>query len=223
MSAFEYQSYNWLVHKLMWEKLSPLCREHARGTLIDIGSGNAPYRRLVEPHIETYIGVDYPAAGMQPGASVYGDAMQLPVRDASVDTVLCTEVIEHLPRPAECFAEFARVLRPGGSLILTTPLHWQLHEEPRDFYRYTKHGLRYLMTTNGLEPEAIIPITGFIGTYTQASCYFLHFGIAGARLLRWLTVPLNWLTQRLAYLLNKLDRTTAFTNVYVCAARKPER
>jgi ubiquinone/menaquinone biosynthesis C-methylase UbiE len=223
MSAFEYQSYNWLTHRLMWEKLSLLCRTNARGTLIDVGCGSGPYRRLVEPHVETYLGIDYPAGSGQPNASVYADAMRLPVRDASVDTVLCTEVIEHLPRPAECFAEFVRVLRPGGHLILTTPLFWHLHEEPRDYYRYTSHGLRYLMTANGLEPEAIIPITGFVATFTQASCYFLHFGIFGARFLRWLTTPLNWLAQRVAYAINKLDHTTGFTNVYVCAARKPSR
>jgi len=49
------------------------------------------------------------------------DAQSLCHPDASFDTVISCETVEHLPRPAVAIAEFARVLRPGGRLLLTTP------------------------------------------------------------------------------------------------------
>jgi len=49
------------------------------------------------------------------------DAQALCHPDASFDTVISCETVEHLPRPAVAVAEFARVLRPGGRLLLTTP------------------------------------------------------------------------------------------------------
>ena len=45
----------------------------------------------------------------------------LPYPDAFFDAVVSLEGVEHLTRPAACLTEFARVLRPGGRLVLTTP------------------------------------------------------------------------------------------------------
>ncbi len=64
-------------------------------------------------------------------------AYEIPLEDGSFDTVLMTEVLEHLEEPARGLAEAGRLLRPGGKLILTTPFMWPLHEEPRDFFRYS--------------------------------------------------------------------------------------
>jgi 2-polyprenyl-3-methyl-5-hydroxy-6-metoxy-1,4-benzoquinol methylase len=52
---------------------------------------------------------------------VVGDLLALPFEDASFDVVICTEVIEHTITPQRAVAELARVLRPGGLLVLTTP------------------------------------------------------------------------------------------------------
>ena len=65
--------------------------------------------------------------------------------------MLSIQVIEHTPRPQALMSEMARVLRPGGLLILSAPFSGRLHEEPYDFFRYTPHGLRSMCDEAGLE------------------------------------------------------------------------
>jgi len=136
---------------------------YARGWLLDLGCGYQPYRDLFD-HVECYVGVDLPPNGQ---VDLYGDVMALPFQDAVFDTVLCNQVLEHVPVPARLMAEAARVLKPGGVLLLTTPQTWGLHLEPNDFYRYTKYGLRYLAETSGLETVEVMPTCGLWATLTQ--------------------------------------------------------
>ncbi len=120
----------------------------ARGDLVDIGCGLRPYQSLFAPHIERYIGIDYPPTGgdrTQINATIYADSTHLPLRDRCADTVLTTQVLEHVPEPLLMLREVRRVLRPGGKLIMTAPFVWGEHETPRDFYRYTSYGLQYLL------------------------------------------------------------------------------
>ena len=61
-----------------------------------------------------------------------------PAGNASFDCILSTAVLEHLEDPGCALKEASRVLRLGGHVLYTTPLFWHLHEERRDFYRYTR-------------------------------------------------------------------------------------
>ncbi|MFA5041779.1 MAG: class I SAM-dependent methyltransferase [Bdellovibrionales bacterium] len=75
------------------------------------------------------------------------DIVSIPVEDGKFDAVLCTEVFEHLPDPVKALAELARILKPGGSLILTVPSNCLRHFDPYFFYtgfsdRWLDHWLR---------------------------------------------------------------------------------
>jgi SAM-dependent methyltransferase len=131
--------------------------------VLDVGAGGMPYRDLF-PHVGSYVAMDIPPS---PNMDVYGDGMALPFRDATFDSVLCNEVLEHVPEPASLMGEVARVLRPGGVLLLSTPQTWGLHAEPYDFYRYTKYGLDYLSRKAGLEVIEITATSGLWGTFAQ--------------------------------------------------------
>jgi SAM-dependent methyltransferase len=119
--------------------------------VVDIGAGDAPYRELFD-HVE-YVTVDWEAS-QHPGAGasdLIASADALPVADASFSAALMTQVLEHVPEPAAALREAYRVLEPGGVLLLTAPLAWELHEVPYDYYRYTRFGLEHLLRQAGFE------------------------------------------------------------------------
>lgn len=93
---------------------------------------------------------------------VVADAVKLPFQDASVDLVICTEVLEHLVTPALCIDEIWRVIKPGGILIGSAPFVFPVHGDPNDYYRYTDSGLRTMFKKFSV--VEIEPMGGSLGT-----------------------------------------------------------
>ncbi len=124
--------------------------KYADGILLDYGCGNQPYRELWGKNVKQYVGVDVTQNKFGTVTDVVPPNSPLPYQDNSFDTVVSTQVLEHVSEPKFYLSEAARVLRPGGNLILTCPGTYMLHEEPFDFFRYTEHGLRYLLESNGI-------------------------------------------------------------------------
>ena len=142
------RSFNWLIHRIHDDKLQLALSQYATGVLVDIGCGEKPYAELLKGLTMQHIGVDH--AGTihdQSKIDVLATAYETTLPDASADTVLCTNVLEHLERPDRSLREMYRILKPGGHVIVTMPFFWHLHEVPRDFYRYTQFGLSFLFRT----------------------------------------------------------------------------
>ncbi|MBA7698825.1 hypothetical protein ES703_107507 [subsurface metagenome] len=102
------------------------------------------------------------------------------------------------------------------------PLFWHLHEEPRDFYRYTKYGLRYLFEKNGFEIIELKPLSGFWVTFGQELVYYLWRFRKGGKInpFWWIIPPIGVLIQGISYLLNKIDHPEQFTWAYLVVVRK---
>jgi SAM-dependent methyltransferase len=135
------------------QELAPLLNP---GSILDVGCGLKPYENVLRQREALYWGVDYPvtlanAHGMVSRADVFADCLRLPFGSGTMDNVVCTQVLEHVREPGILVGEMARVLRPGGRLLLSAPMAWPLHEEPFDFYRFTVYGFRHLFQTAGLE------------------------------------------------------------------------
>lgn len=191
---------------------------YAQGWLLDLGCGGQPYRAVFN-RVERYIGLDLPPNGR---ADVYGDGMTLPFRDAAFDTVLCNEVLEHVPEPTRLMVEAVRVLKPCGAFILTTPQTWGLHLEPYDFYRYTKYGLRYLAEKSGLEIIEVTPTCGLWATMAQRLADTVIYTYAVGR-SRWVIEILSLLLApvlMMGYSLDKLFGKRGDTLDHVMVARK---
>lgn len=124
-----------------------------KGMVLDVGCAD----RWIEPHLSleaTYIGIDYPPTGTclySARADVFADAATLPFASSSADAVICLEVIEHLSDYRAALHEFFRVLKPGGTLVLSMPFLYPIHDAPHDYQRLTEHGLRRDMAMAGFE------------------------------------------------------------------------
>lgn len=118
------------------------------GVLLDAGCGNKPFESWYGPLVKRSIGID-----VAPGSrvDVFGLADALPFADATFDTVLCTEVLEHVEDAERAVKEIFRVLLPGGHALVTVPFLYPVHEAPYDYTRFTHHGLRNLLERQGLE------------------------------------------------------------------------
>jgi SAM-dependent methyltransferase len=116
--------------------------------VVDVGAGHvlekqAPfgdhYARLAA--LPGYISFD-----VQPHErpTIVGDAHALPFKDASVDAVFLTSVLEHLTNPNRAIDEVCRVLRPGGRLFGYAPFYHHYHPSPSDYFRFTEMGIKHL-------------------------------------------------------------------------------
>ena len=138
------------------------------GTVVlDVGAGDAPYRELFE-HCE-YLTSDWEESEHERAAAseIVAPAEALTLADASVDAVLMTQVLEHLPEPAVALREAARVLRPRGGIFLTVPFAWELHELPSDFWRFTPGSLEKLLASAGFAEIVVKPRTDCFTTLAQ--------------------------------------------------------
>jgi SAM-dependent methyltransferase len=212
---------HWLVHHISLRELKKVIPLFLRGITIDIGCGDKPYRDFITPFAQRYYGVDHP--GMlhkKTLVDVYSIAYSLPFKNRSIDTVFTTAVLEHLEEPSDAVKEFARVLKQDGYVIATVPLFWHVHEEPRDFYRYTSFGLRHLFTKAGFEIKVIKPMSGFWVTFGQHLSYIiLRFNKGPVKLIPILPL-IAIIIQTVSFLLDKLDKSDRWTWAYLLVARK---
>lgn len=123
----------------------------ANGIVLDIGCGHKRISKYLPVGCQ-YVGLDYPETAInwyRSHPEVYGDARALPVGSGTVDTVLLLDVLEHLSNPDACLGEVKRVLKDDGALCLQVPFLYPLHDAPRDFHRWTIHGLEQAVRAHG--------------------------------------------------------------------------
>lgn len=131
------------LNALMLEASLLQCQPFVKGDLLDVGCGWRPYEKTFFAGARRYVGLDFLTDRSKP--DVIGSAMQIPLPDSAFDTVVSTEVLEHVPEPLRALKEMRRVIKPGGHLILTVPMYWPRHDLPYDFFRYPYDGLLHLL------------------------------------------------------------------------------
>ena len=211
-------------HTALNERLREAAASVPKGALVlDAGAGECPHSAMFSHtrYVKMDRGIgdktwDYSKIDVQ------ADICELPFATGVFDAVVNIQVLEHIKEPGVCVSEMARVLKPGGQLILTTVQDWEIHQHPNDFFRYTRYGLQYLFDKAGLKSQvdALGGLFWNISFRLMAPLGFLQKG------WRWaLFVPLApvfaVIVPGICYLLDPLDRRRDYTLGYFCWCRKP--
>lgn len=217
----------WIINYIIEKELKKVLVQYMRGRLIDIGCGEKPAESLLKKYVREHVGVDHKETTHNKGKiDIFTSAYDISVEDESFDCALCTSVLEHLEEPSKAIAECHRILKVGGIALYTVPFVFNLHEEPRDFYRFSKYGLKYLFTTNGFQIIELKALSGFWVTFSIA---FTHYLWKFRRKKSWkmflrpllfLIPPTAILVQSTAYLLDRMDKREEWTWMYLIVAKK---
>lgn len=132
-------------------RIGPVLRERARGRVLEVGARASPYREYIDA--ERYEVLDYLD---REGVDHVADLHATGLPDDAFDTVVATEVFEHLYHPHWAADEVRRILKPGGWLIGSTRFSYPYHDQPHDYFRFTIHGLRYVLRE--FEEVEVIPL-----------------------------------------------------------------
>jgi len=115
------------------------------GMILELGSGISPVTEIGKKIVYSDISwraLEFLRAKEGADRVVAMDAVRMALASERVATVVCSEVLEHIPKDMEALSEIARVLKPGGLLILTVPLHNYLYAFDD---RFVGHERRYRM------------------------------------------------------------------------------
>jgi ubiquinone/menaquinone biosynthesis C-methylase UbiE len=110
------------------------------GKLVDVGAGQSPFKHLLNKQSTRYVALDIYSAddfGYQNPDVVQFDGQNIPFDDDSVDSVLCTEVLEHVENAQGLVDEMYRIVKPGGPVVITVPWSARYHYIPHDYHRFT--------------------------------------------------------------------------------------
>lgn len=141
---------DYLVYLSFHRDLKNAIETYSKGKVLDIGCGNKPYEAWFEGKISEYVGCDVVQSSSNK-VDVICKANDIPLESNGFDTILSTQVIEHVEDFQGMLNEAYRLLKKDGCLVLSGPMYWYLHEEPHDFFRYTKYGFAYILEKAGFE------------------------------------------------------------------------
>jgi SAM-dependent methyltransferase len=154
-----------------------------------------------------------------PNVDFASDASALPLADGSVDLVLSLELVEHVPEPAAVLSEIARVLRPGGTVILSVPSTVPRHDH-HDYWRFTAQGLERLGSSHFAHGEVHVfggtfEALGYLAEYYSALAFHrLHLN--GRRARQVFPTVGYWLDRRSAWSSSRTAlHTLAFDLLFV--------
>lgn len=192
---------------------------------LDIGAGSGHYRQIF--HAQNYLAIDrgYEQQSVS-GLSVVADIAAIPFAAETMDAAICLEVLEHVTDPDLILREIFRVMRPGGTLMLSTPFCLGEHMKPYDFFRFTRFMLSNKLEKAGFDIVSIRPRGGFFTLLAYLLARFpdeIFRGVKGwtkifKPLIRLVT---TYSLARIVLWCDRFDAEKNFTLGYICLVKKP--
>jgi len=199
-------NHDWFADRIIRENLKAAV-PYLKGRLLDAGCGQQPYRSMLS--CDCYIGRDV-ADGF--------DITAMKFEYNEFDSILCTQVLEHVPDVEVAFREFYRVLKSDGYLCITVPFMVRLHGIPDDYWRFSEYGIELLFKQFGFKKVLIESMGGFMTAQCFLWNYFLYEKILKyskiiSRLFALVMNPIFWIIFKL-----DKDKSTPFN--YIAVAQK---
>ena len=153
---------SWIMVKLIADFYLKNIAKYLNGHLLDLGCGNVPLYEVYKPYINNNICVDWENTIHKNQYLDFNADLNktLPLKDNTFDSLILSDVLEHIKEPKLLWNEMARVLKKNGVIILNTPFYYSLHEEPYDYYRFTKFALIKHAEEAGFEVISIEALGG---------------------------------------------------------------
>lgn len=131
-----------------------------KGDVIDVGGKKEKKRGIFRPPLPQVNSWKYVNIDKSTNPDFCCSAENIPVEDGSYDTVILCEVLEHLENPEQVLKEIFRILKNGGTLIMSTPFLFPVHADPYDFQRWTDTKIRLILESIGFSEIKIMPMGG---------------------------------------------------------------
>lgn len=193
-----YWKKNYTTYRRLWlDACLNAFSDEMTGLVIDLAGKREKKRGSFCPpedqsHAWWYINID-----RETSPNIYADVTCTPLQNGSVDCILCTEVLEHLPNPQSCVDEIHRLLREGGLVFASVPFFYPVHADPYDFQRFTEDGLRYLFRNfKSLEIYSMGGYPGVMGLMIELGVPNVEDRTISGRFMRW---SMKWISRWLCW------------------------
>ncbi|MBL8101253.1 MAG: class I SAM-dependent methyltransferase [Anaerolineales bacterium] len=168
-----------------------------RGTVLDLGGKRENKRGAFQPPEKLARSWQYINLDWETHPNIFADVTRTPFQAESVDCILCTEVLEHLPDPQACVDEIHRLLHNNGVALVSVPFFYPVHADPYDFQRFTEDGLRHLFREfKSIEVYRMGGYAGVLGLLCELGIPGVHGNSIALKLLRWI---MKWFSRWLCW------------------------
>ena len=192
---------------------------HKDSKILDLGAGRLFYRNILKKYSNNYESIDFDKT--HPDLDFIGTTSNTKLKSNSFDVIFCSQVLEHVPDSFESFKEIKRILKPNGIAIISVPFLMFLHNEPYDYFRYTKYSLNKFSEDNGfkiLELKEVGGLFGFFGIIFSTLLLGVFWRIP---VLKYLFYFVNLLIQYALLFLDKItNNAKMFPSNYLLVVRK---
>lgn len=214
---------SWIVTECTATAYNRYSSDFFKGKVLDLGCGLCPFYPLYKDKSSSLLCVDWAnSLHKNPYTDLKCDITKpIPLDGQSFDTVILSDVLEHISEPENLLIEIHRLLRQDGHLILNVPFLYWIHEAPCDFYRYTEFGLKFLLETANFKLEVLEPVGGLLESWADITTKLSSYIPVAKHFMPQILFNLTFLLKKMGLVRSKFENLDKlFPLGYFAVARK---
>ncbi|PCI21361.1 hypothetical protein COB64_00560 [Candidatus Wolfebacteria bacterium] len=187
--------------------------------VLDLGAGRLFYKNFLKNYTDNYFSLDFKKTHKD--LDYIGTTSRTNLENERFDIVFSSQVFEHIPDPLESFHEINRILKKGGIAIISVPFLMYIHNEPYDYFRYTRYSLKKFSDENNFEILVLKEVGGFFGFLGSVGAIFSMGLFWNIPILKWVVYGLNFIIQYILLFLDRISRNKkVFPSNYLLIIKK---